>query len=106
MKTNKQKNQNYCFIVMTGKLLGFYSTEGNTTELFAANNLFVESRAILFYCTQTKPNLHSFVHSKKKTSKTQHADISTYGLFVQRPAVYVSMEIFMQLITGNSQNLS
>lgn len=52
---------------MTGKLLEFYSIEGNTNELFAANNLFVESKVILFYCTQTEHNLHSFVHLKKMT---------------------------------------
>lgn len=50
---------------MTGKLLEFYITEGNNNELFAAKNLFVKSRAILFYCTQTEHNLHSFVHLKK-----------------------------------------
>lgn len=52
---------------MTGKLLEFYSTEGNSDELFAANNLFVKSKAILFYCTQTEHNLPSFVHLTKMT---------------------------------------
>lgn len=62
-----KKNWNYCFIEMTGKLLEFYSTEGNYDELFAANNLFMKSKAILFYCTQTEHNLRSFVHLTKMT---------------------------------------
>lgn len=55
MKTNKQKNQNYCFIVMTGKLLGFYSTEGNTTELFAAKKFVcgIQGNSVLLYTNQT-----------------------------------------------------
>lgn len=50
---------------------------------FAANYLFVESRPILFYYTQTEHNYHSFVHFKK-TQKTnmlifQHMDYLLKG---------------------------
>lgn len=49
-----------------GKWFEFYNTEWNTDKLYEVNYLFVESRPILFYCTQTKHNFHSFVHQKKK----------------------------------------
>lgn len=63
-----------------GNRLEFYSTEGNPDELFAANDLFVESRPILFYCTQTEHNFNSFVHFKKNGMLIfQHTDYLLKG---------------------------
>lgn len=55
-----------------------------------------------FYFIVHKPSI-ILIHLSIKKS---YADISTHGLLVKRPALCVSMEIFMQLITGHSQNLS
>lgn len=61
-----KKLLNYCFVEVTGEMIRVFSTVRNSDVLFAANYLFVEPRAILFYCAQTEHNFHSFAHLKKK----------------------------------------
>lgn len=86
-----------------GKWLEFYSTEGNPDDLHQIICLWNQGQ---FYFIIHKLSI-IFIHlSISKKKKKRHADISTYGLLVKRPTVCVSMEIFMQLITGHSQNLS